>query len=37
MAACYGADTSVLDCRERLVFSACGGREVDMVLSGAKR
>jgi hypothetical protein len=37
MAARYGADTSILDWRQRLVCSACGCRQVDMVLSGAKR
>jgi hypothetical protein len=37
MAARYGADTSVLDWRERLVCSQCGGREVDMVVTGTAR
>jgi hypothetical protein len=37
MAAGYGAETSVLDWRERLVCSQCGGRQVDMVLTGTKR
>jgi hypothetical protein len=37
MAARYGADTSVLDWRERLVCSKCGEREADMVVSGTKR
>jgi hypothetical protein len=37
MAARYGAETSVLEWRRRLVCSACGSRDVDMVLSGAKR
>jgi hypothetical protein len=37
MAAQYGADTSVLDWRERLVCSKCGERQVDMVVSGTKR
>jgi hypothetical protein len=37
MAARYGADTSVLDWREKLVCSRCGGREADMVVSGTKR
>jgi hypothetical protein len=37
MAARYGADTSVLDWRERLVCSRCGARQVDMVVSGTKR
>ena len=31
MATRYGAETSVLDWRERLVCSRCGGRQVDMV------
>jgi hypothetical protein len=29
MAARYGAETSVLDWRERLVCSRCGGRQAD--------
>jgi len=33
----YGAETSVLDWRERLVCSRCGTRQVDMVLTGTKR
>jgi hypothetical protein len=33
----YGADTSVLDWRERLVCSCCGGRQADMVVTGTKR
>ena len=37
MAARYGAETSVLEWRERLVCSRCGGRKVDMVLTGTKR
>jgi hypothetical protein len=37
MAARYGADTSVLDWRERLVCSRCGGRQADMVVTGTKR
>ena len=37
MATRYGAETSVLDWRERLVCSRCGGRQVDMVLTGTKR
>ena len=36
-AARYGADTSILDWRERLVCSECGSREVDMVVSGTER
>jgi hypothetical protein len=31
----YGAETSVLIWRERLVCSHCSGREMDMVLTGA--
>jgi len=34
MAARYGADTSVLDWREKLVCSQCGGRQADMVVTG---
>jgi hypothetical protein len=37
MAASYGANTSVLDWRERLVCSGCGGRQVDMVVTGTAR
>jgi hypothetical protein len=37
MAARYGADTSVLDWRERLVCSECGCREVDFVVTGTAR
>jgi hypothetical protein len=37
MAARYGADTSVLDWRERLVCSRCGERQADMVVTGTKR
>jgi hypothetical protein len=33
----YGEATSVLDWRARLVCSHCGGRAIDMVLTGAKR
>jgi hypothetical protein len=33
----YGAETPVLDWRERLVCSKCGGREIDMVVSGTRR
>ena len=36
-AARYGADTSVLDWRERLVCSRGGGRQADMVVTGTKR
>jgi len=37
MAASYGAETSVLDWRKKLVCSPCGSRQVDMVLTGTKR
>jgi len=37
MAARYGAGTSVLDWRDRLVCSACGSRAVDMVVTGTER
>jgi hypothetical protein len=37
MAARYGANTSVLDWRDRLVCSRCGGRQADMVVTGTKR
>jgi hypothetical protein len=37
MAASYGANTSVLDWRGRLVCSGCSGRAVDMVVSGTER
>jgi hypothetical protein len=37
MAARYGAETSVLDWREKLVGSKCGGRQVDMVVTGERR
>jgi hypothetical protein len=37
MAARYGAGTSVLDWRERLVCSKCGGRHADMVVTGTRR
>jgi len=33
----YGADTTVLEWRERLVCSQCGSRKVDMVVSGTER
>ena len=32
----YGAGTSVLAWRDRLVCSRCGSREIDMVLTGAR-
>jgi hypothetical protein len=37
MAARYGADTSILDWRQRLVCSECGAREVDFVVTGTER
>ena len=37
MARHYGADVSVLDWKERLVCSKCGGRAVDVVLTGSRR
>jgi len=37
MARQYGAATSVLDWRHRLVCSGCGGRQVDMVVTGTER
>jgi len=37
MAARYGAETSVLDWRDRLICSQCGSRRVDMVVTGKRR
>ena len=37
MAAQYGAETPVLDWREKLVCSRCGERQADMVVSGTRR
>jgi hypothetical protein len=37
MAARYGAETSVLEWRDRLVCSRCVGREIDMVITGTER
>jgi hypothetical protein len=37
VAARYGAETPVLDWRERPVCSKCGSREIDMVVTGAER
>jgi hypothetical protein len=34
MAARYGAETSVLEWRDRLVCSRCAGREIDMGSAG---
>jgi hypothetical protein len=33
----YGDGMAVLDWRDRLVCSRCGGREIDMVVSGTER
>ena len=33
----YGADTTVIDWASRLRCSACGARDVDFVVSGARR
>jgi hypothetical protein len=33
----YGAETVVLDWRDRLVCSQCGSRNVDMVVTGTER
>jgi hypothetical protein len=33
----YGADTPVRKWHKRLVSSRCGGREIDFVLTGARR
>jgi hypothetical protein len=37
MAQRYRADTAVRDWHKRLICSRCGGREVDFVLTGARR
>jgi hypothetical protein len=37
LAARYGPDTAVRDWHKRLICSRCGGREVDFVLTGARR
>jgi hypothetical protein len=37
MATRYGAETRVLQWRDRLVCSGCGGRQVDMVVTGERR
>ena len=37
MAVRYGAEMTVPDWRERLVCSQCGGRNVDMVVTGTAR
>jgi hypothetical protein len=33
----YGAETTVLDWRDRLVCSQCGSRNIDMVVTGTER
>jgi hypothetical protein len=37
LARLYGAGTSVLDWRDRLVCSRCGSRAIDMVVTGTER
>jgi hypothetical protein len=37
MARKYGAETSVLDWRDRLLCSECGNRAIDMVVTGTER
>jgi hypothetical protein len=37
MAERYGADMAVPEWRDRLVCSACGSRNVDMVVTGTER
>ena len=37
MAERYGAETTVPEWRRRLVCSQCGSRNVDMVVTGARR
>ena len=37
MAARYVAEMPVIDWRERLVCSRCGGRQADMVVTGTRR
>jgi hypothetical protein len=32
-----GAETPILDWRDRLVCSKCGSREIDMLVTGAKQ
>jgi hypothetical protein len=33
----YGAEISVLEWRDKLVCSRCGGRQIDMVVTGTRR
>jgi hypothetical protein len=37
MAERFGAELAVLEWRDRLSCSLCGGREIDMVLTGERR
>jgi hypothetical protein len=37
MAQRYGAATQVLDWSARLICSRCGSRQIDMVVTGARR
>jgi hypothetical protein len=37
MAQRYGAETPVLDWRDRLVCSKCGSHHIDMVVTGERR
>ena len=37
IAARYGAGTSVLEWRQRLLCSRCGGRQIDLVVTGTER
>jgi hypothetical protein len=37
MARRYGAEMPVLEWRKRLVCAQCGGRQVDMVVTGERR
>jgi hypothetical protein len=37
MAERYGAETAVLDLRDRLVCSGCGSRQVEFVVTGTER
>jgi hypothetical protein len=37
MAERYGAETTVPERSERLVYSGCGSRNVDMVVTGTER
>jgi hypothetical protein len=37
MAARYGAETSILEWRKRLVCGDCGSHNIDMVVTGTER